>query len=57
MESEKVDRFFKKLDCNHFTRKSEQANRQTKPRLHKGLISDRVVPTDLDLPSWALDMS
>ena len=50
--SEKVDKFIHKLDSNHAARKSEQANRQTKPRLHKGVYSERPVP--YSIPSWAL---
>ena len=50
--SEKVDKFIHKLNSKHAARKSEQANRQTKPRLRKGVYSERPVP--YNIPSWAL---
>lgn len=52
--SEKVDRFFTKLDEAHQARKSEQATRQTKPRLHLGAVSARPPPTSDQLPAWAI---
>ena len=51
--SEKVDKRFYKLDTKHNTRKSEQANRQMKPRLRKGVSSNRPAPQNV--PSWALN--
>ena len=50
--SEKVSNFFKKLDKAHESRKTEQANRQTKPRIRRGMMSER--PAPVSLPSWAL---
>ena len=49
--SDRVTNFFAKLDSAHEDRKSEQAKRQTKPRIHKGIVSTREAPAHL--PSWA----
>lgn len=51
--SEKVSRFFSKLDQANQARKSEQAARQTKPRLHLGAVSSRAPPTSDRVPAWA----
>ena len=51
--SEKVSRFFSKLDDAHKARKSEQAARQTKPRLHPGAVSSTAPPTSDRVPAWA----
>lgn len=50
--SDRVTNFFAKLDSAHEDRKSEQAKRQTKPRIRNGTTSTRVAPAHL--PSWAL---
>ena len=50
--SDKVSSFFMKLDNAHDARKSEQATRQTKPRIRKGITSNRPAPSHL--PSWAI---
>ena len=52
--SDRVTGYFEKLDELHQARKTEQANRQTKKRLHKGVISSR--PSPSGLPSWAVQM-
>ena len=50
--SEKVTKFFRKLDDAHQDRISEQAQRQTKPRLRQGRVSHRPVPSNI--PLWAV---
>lgn len=50
--SEKVTAFFQRLDRLRQERKSEQASRQTKKRMDKGVISHRPKPTGF--PSWAV---
>lgn len=50
--SDKVSNFFMKLDKAHEARKTEQANRQTKARVRRGVFSRRPAPAQL--PSWAL---
>lgn len=50
--SRKVSSFFEKLDKFHEESKSEQAKRQTKPRIRNGKLSTRAVPTDV--PKWAI---
>ena len=51
--SQKVTKFFSKLDENHCLKKSEQATRQTKERIRKeDIISERPAPANV--PSWAL---
>ena len=52
--SEKVTRFFDKLDVAHRARKSEQAAHQTKPRIHQGAVSTRQPPSHDQVPSWAI---
>lgn len=52
--SDKVSKFFKKLDDNHRARRSEQAARQTKPRLHRGVLSSRQPPVKEQVPAWAI---
>ena len=53
--SDKVSSFFMKLDSAHDARKSEQATRQTKPHLCKGVTSSRSALSHL--PSWAICIS
>ena len=50
--STKVSNFFIKLDDAHHERLSEQASRQKKPRLRRGRVSARPIPSAL--PSWAV---
>ena len=50
--SDRVANFFAKLDSAHEDRKSEQATRQTTPRIRKGVMSMREAPAHL--PSWAV---
>lgn len=50
--SERVSNFFERLDVARSSRKTEQANRQTKPRVSKDLVSTRPAPNGF--PSWAL---
>ena len=50
--SERVSKFFEQLDTARMTRKTEQANRHMKPRIHKDLLSSRPAPHDF--PSWAV---
>ena len=50
--SEKVTIFFQKLDRAHDARKSEQACRQTKRRVRKGVTSNRPAPSGF--PAWAV---
>ena len=50
--SDKVTSFFEKLDRAHTTRKTEQATRQTKRRVRKGVSSERPAPSDF--PTWAV---
>ena len=50
--SERVSTFFQRLDTAHASRKTEQASRQTKPRVYKDLISSRPAPRGF--PSWAV---
>lgn len=50
--SDKVSSFFMKLDSAHDARKSEQATRQTKPRIRKGVTSSMSAPSHL--LSWAI---
>ena len=50
--SDKVTNFFKKL---HDAKKSEQANRQTKSRVRRGVVSGRPAPAQL--PSWAVNVN
>ena len=45
-------KFFEKLDNARDAHKTEQANRQTKGRVHKNVISRRPAPKGA--PSWAL---
>ena len=49
--NDRVTTFFAKLDSAHEDRKSEQAKRQTKSRIRKGVMSTREAPAHL--PSWA----
>ena len=49
-----VNNFFKSLDEEAYTRKSQQAKRQTKKRLCGG-PSDRPEPT-IKLPPWSLSV-
>ena len=51
--SDKVTRFFTKLDDAQKARKSEQAARQTKPRLNLGAVSTRPPPSSDQVPAWA----
>lgn len=53
--SDKVTNFFTKLDNAHDAKKSEQANRQTKSRVRRGVVSGRPAPAHL--PSWAVNMN
>ena len=48
----KATSFFEKLDRARDTRKTEQASRQTKRRVRKGVISDRSAPSGF--PTWAV---
>ena len=48
----KVSLFFSKLDEELAKRKSEQACRQSKERVFRGQVSERINLSDL--PSWAL---
>ena len=50
--SDKVTNFFEKLDRAHNARKSEQASRQTKPRIRQGKTSTRLPPSRF--PTWAV---
>ena len=50
--SERVSSFFQRLDAARTSRKTEQASRQTKPRVHKDLISSRPAPRGF--PTWAV---
>lgn len=50
--SERVSNFFERLDAAHSSRKTEQASRQTKPRISKGLLSSR--PATRGFPAWAV---
>ena len=50
--AEKVTAFFEKLDKARDVRKSEQASRQTKKRLRKGVMSCRPAPSGF--PTWAV---
>ena len=50
--SERVSNFFERLDIARSSRKTEQANRQTKTRISKNLVSTRPAPHGF--PSWAL---
>ena len=50
--SEKVSHFFEQLDAFMLLALLEQASRQTKPRISKGLLSSRPVPRGF--PSWAV---
>ena len=50
--SDKVTKFFERLDEGHENRKSEQAKRQTKGRVRNGKISSRQMPQNL--PHWAV---
>lgn len=52
--SHKVTSFFDKLDKFHEDSKSEQAKRQTKPRIRKGRLSCRSMPNDI--PRWAISI-
>ena len=49
--SDKVTSFFEKLDSVRQSRKTEQASRQTKRRVRKGVMSSRPPPPGL--PTWA----
>ena len=49
--SDKVMAFFQKLDGARQSRKTEQASRQTKRRVRKGVMSSRPPPPGL--PTWA----
>ena len=42
--SERVSSFFERLDTARASRKTEQASRQTKPRIYSDLISSRPAP-------------
>ena len=50
--SVRVSSFFEKLDKARDVRKSEQASRQTKPRIKNKLVSSRPPPSSA--PSWAI---
>ena len=50
--SDKVTAFYKKLDSVWNARKTEQACRQTKNRVRKGVVSHRPAPSGL--PNWVL---
>ena len=50
--SERVSSFFARLDNARSSRKTEQASRQTKPRVQKDLVSSRPAPRGF--PSWAV---
>ena len=50
--SERVSSFFQRLDTARTSRKTEQASRQTKPRVYKDLISSRPAPRGF--PTWAV---
>lgn len=50
--SERVSSFFQRLDTARTSRKTEQASRQTKPRVYKYLISSRPAPRGF--PTWAV---
>ena len=50
--SERVSSFFERLDTARASRKTEQASRQTKPRIYSDLISSRPAPRGF--PSWAV---
>ena len=50
--SDKVTAFFEKLDRVCQALKTEQASRQTKKRLRKGVMSSRPAPSGL--PTWAV---
>ena len=50
--SKRVSTFFQRLDTARASRKTEQASRQTKPRVYKDLISSRPAPHGF--PSWAV---
>ena len=50
--SDKVTAFFEKLDGVRQSRKTEQASRQTKKRVRKGVMSTRPPPSGL--PTWAV---
>ena len=51
--SQKVTSFFERLDKVHEDSKSEQAKRQTKPRIRNGKVSSRSFPTG-EMPKWAV---
>ena len=56
--SEKVNRFFSRLDAFIDQGKSEQAHRQTKPRKLVKNKSSPLPPTSLsDIPPWALSVA
>ena len=50
--SERVSKFFERLDTAQMSRVTEQANRQMKPRIRKDLLSSRPAPHGF--PSWAV---
>lgn len=51
--SQKITKFFQKLDDSHNTNKSEQVSRQTKERIEKeDMVSRRSAP--VGAPSWAV---
>ena len=50
--SDKVTAFFEKLDGVRRSRKTEQASRQTKRRVRKGVMSSR--PPPHGFPTWAV---
>ena len=50
--SERVSNFFERLDTARTSRKTEQASRQTKPRIYKDFNSSRPAPRGV--PSWAV---
>ena len=50
--SERVSNFFERLDAARSSHKTEQASRQTKPRISKGLLSSR--PATRGFPAWAV---
>ena len=50
--SDKVTAFFQRLDTARDKRKTEQASRQTKGRIRKGVMSTRPAPSGF--PMWAM---
>ena len=53
--SDKVGRFFQRLDQVEVQNKSQQAVRQSKPRILVSDVSDRPPPTNVGtIPQWAI---